>query len=312
LKFFGWEDKGAAPGLELEKPRVRLAGGGEGCHPGYGWPFVLAENGEDVVYFVEGLPELHCGGYNNRFVITRYIMRFLKAPARVLGLTFAMSALAFASRSTRLRSEVDQFNDKLREQFSRKIDISDEFHKEVLVFSGNSNRALAEEICSILKVESGKINVSRFRDGEVNIEVKENVRGKHIFVIQPTSPPVNESLMELLLIVSTLRRSSSGQINVVIPYYGYARQDRKTAPRVPISAADVARLLETVGVDRVIVMDLHSGQAQGFFSPRVPCDNLQAKHVAINYFRYQNAIDLNNVVVVSPDAGGVARAKAFV
>lgn len=141
--------------------------------------------------------------------------------------------------------------------------------------------------------------------------MKDNVRGKDIFIIQPTSPPVNENLMELLLLVSTLRRSSSNKISVVIPYYGYARQDRKTGSRVPISAADVARMLETAGVDRVIVMDLHSGQTQGFFGPRVPCDNLEAQQVAMNYFKYQQAVNLDNVVVVSPDAGGVTRAKSF-
>ncbi len=153
--------------------------------------------------------------------------------------------------------------------------------------------------------------MGRFADGEVSIEVKDSVRGKEIFLIQPTCRPVNENLMELLLMVTTLRRSSSSKINVVIPYYGYARQDRKTGSRVPISAADVARLLETAGVDRVIVMDLHSGQSQGFFGPRVPCDNLEAQHVAMNYFKYQQTVDLNNAVVVSPDAGGVTRAKAF-
>ena len=144
----------------------------------------------------------------------------------------------------------------------------------MLIFSGNSNKTLAEEIAEILKIDLGRIKVGRFNDGEVSIEVIDNVRAKNIFIIQSTSPPVNENLMELLLMVSCMRRASAKYINVIIPYYGYARQDRKTAPRVPISAADVARLLETVGVDRVVLVDVHSGQIQGFFGPRVPVDNL--------------------------------------
>ena len=181
----------------------------------------------------------------------------------------------------------------------------------MVIFSGNSNKALAEEISEILKIPLGKIRVSRFNDGEVNIQVQENVRSKDVFIIQSTSPPVNENLMELLLMVSTMRRASAKKINVVIPYYGYARQDRKTAPRVPISAADVARLLETVGVDRVILVDVHSGQIQGFFGPRISVDNLEANLVALNYFVAQKKIPLKDIVVVSPDAGGVTRAKNF-
>ena len=181
----------------------------------------------------------------------------------------------------------------------------------MVIFTGNSNEALAREIAETLKIELGSIKVGRFNDGEVSIEVKDNVRSKDVFIIQSTSPPVNENLMELLLMVSTMRRASAKKINVVIPYYGYARQDRKTAPRVPISAADVARLLETVGVDRVILVDVHSGQIQGFFGPRVPVDNLEANLVALNYFVEQKKIPLKDIVVVSPDAGGVTRAKNF-
>ena len=154
----------------------------------------------------------------------------------------------------------------------------------MVIFTGNSNKALAEEIAEILKIELGGIKVGRFNDGEVSIEIKDNVRSKEVFIIQSTCTPVNENLVELLLMVSTMRRASAKRINVVIPYYGYARQDRKTAPRVPISAADVARLLETVGVDRVVLVDVHSGQIQGFFGPRVPVDNLEANLVAMNYF----------------------------
>lgn len=181
----------------------------------------------------------------------------------------------------------------------------------MVVFSGNSNRILAEEIAEILKIDLGDIKVGRFSDGEVSIEVRENVRAKNVFIIQSTCPPVNENLVELLLMVSTMRRASAKKINVIIPYYGYARQDRKTAPRVPISAADVARLLETVGVDRVVLVDVHSGQIQGFFGPRVPVDNLEANLVALNYFLEQHRTPMKDVVVVSPDAGGVTRAKNF-
>ena len=154
----------------------------------------------------------------------------------------------------------------------------------------------------------GKITVDRFADGEVNVVINENVRGKDVYIIQPTSPPVNETLMELLLMISTMRRASARKITAVIPYYGYARQDRKMAARVPISAADVARLLEAMGVDRVVAVDLHCGQIQGFFGPRVPVDNLDGGTVGVSYF---GDMDLINPVIVSPDAGGVYRAKQF-
>ena len=157
----------------------------------------------------------------------------------------------------------------------------------------------------------GNIHVGRFNDGEVNIQVKDNVRGKDIYIIQPTSPPVNENLMELLFMVSTFRRASARKINVIIPYYGYSRQDRKVAPRVPISAADVARLFETMGVDRVIAVDLHCGQIQGFFGPRVPVDNLESHILTLEHFNNMPNFSFDKSVVVSPDAGGVARAKKF-
>ncbi|GMH89935.1 hypothetical protein TrVE_jg7042 [Triparma verrucosa] len=176
------------------------------------------------------------------------------------------------------------------------------------IFSGNGNMALASEISKLLGLNLGKATVGRFADGEVNVMVHENVRGKDVYVIQPTCPPVNENLMELLLMVSTLRRASARRITVVLPYYGYARQDRKMQARVPISAADVARLLEAMGIDRVVAVDLHCGQIQGFFGPRVPVDNLDGGIVGINYFGDK---DLHNPVIVSPDAGGVYRAKKF-
>jgi ribose-phosphate pyrophosphokinase len=176
--------------------------------------------------------------------------------------------------------------------------------ENLAIFSGNANPELAAEIAVYLGTSLGKITVSRFADGEVNCQVHDNVRGKDVFIVQPTCPPVNEHLMELLLMVSTMRRASAERITCVIPYYGYARQDRKMTARVPISAADVARLLEAMGVDRVVAVDLHCGQIQGFFGPRVPVDNLDAANVGVKYFAHKG---LENAVVVSPDAGGVYR-----
>lgn len=176
------------------------------------------------------------------------------------------------------------------------------------IFSGNGNMLLAIEIAKILGINLGKATVSKFADGEVNVMIHENVRGKDVYVVQPTCPPVNDNLMELLLMVSTLNRASARRVTVVIPYYGYARQDRKMQARVPISAADCARLLESMGIDRVIAVDLHCGQIQGFFGPRVPVDNLDGGIVGITHFGDK---DLHNPVVISPDAGGVYRAKKF-
>jgi len=176
------------------------------------------------------------------------------------------------------------------------------------LFSGNGNLGLSIEVARVLGINLGKATVGRFADGEVNVMIHENVRGKDVYIIQPTCPPVNDNIMELLLMVSTLNRASARRITVVIPYYGYARQDRKMQARVPISAADVARLLESMGIDRVVAVDLHCGQIQGFFGPRVPVDNLDGGIVGIDYFGDK---DLHNPVVVSPDAGGVYRAKKF-
>lgn len=176
------------------------------------------------------------------------------------------------------------------------------------LFSGNGNLGLSMEIAKLLGVNLGRSTVSSFADGEINVMIHENVRGKDVYIIQPTCPPVNNNLMELLLMVSCLNRASARRVTVVIPYYGYARQDRKMQARVPISAADVARLLESMGVDRVIAVDLHCGQIQGFFGPRVPVDNLEGGIVGIDHF---GGKDLHNPVIVSPDAGGVYRAKKF-
>lgn len=185
--------------------------------------------------------------------------------------------------------------------------------EKLFLCTGNANRPLAEDIARHLGTSLGNALVSKFSDGEINIQIKDNVRGKDVYIIQPTCPPVNHNLMELLLLVSTARRASAKRVTAVIPYYGYARQDRKMTSRVPISAADVAKLLETVGVDRVISMDLHCGQIQGFFSPRVPADNLDGSAVLLEYVINNSQIftDPNKIVVVSPDAGGVGRARKF-
>lgn len=185
------------------------------------------------------------------------------------------------------------------------------FEKEVLLFSGNSNPKLAEEVANYLCIPLGSCTVDRFNDGEINIHINQSVRNKDVFIIQPTCPgsaqSINDNLMELFLLVRTMKRSSAASITAIIPYYGYARQDRKTAPRVPISASDVALLLETAGVDRVVTVDLHCGQIQGFFH-YAPVDNLYAATMFVPYFASK---ELQNVVVVSPDAGGVSRAKTF-
>jgi ribose-phosphate pyrophosphokinase len=178
---------------------------------------------------------------------------------------------------------------------------------ELKLFTGNANRALAEEIAQYLHVPLGDAEVSRFSDGEVFVQVNENVRGTDVFIIQPTCPPVNDSLMELLIMIDAFKRSSAHRITAVLPYYGYARQDRKVQGRMPISAKLVADLLEAAGVDRVLALDLHAGQIQGFFS--VPVDHLFAGPVVmIDYLRKK---DLRDAVIVAPDAGGVERARAI-
>ncbi len=170
---------------------------------------------------------------------------------------------------------------------------------------------MALEIADNLGVELGKISIKSYADGEIGIQVNENVRGKDVYLIQPTCPPgVNDNLVELILMISTMRRASARRITAIIPYYGYARQDRKMQARVPISAADVARLLQSMGVDRVVAVDLHCGQIQGFFSPRTPCDNLEGHVVALPYFQ-KLGLKGESTIVVSPDAGGVYRAKHF-
>jgi ribose-phosphate pyrophosphokinase len=178
--------------------------------------------------------------------------------------------------------------------------------KSLTIFSGNANRELAEAICRSVEVPLGNVQVTRFSDGEIYVEVAENVRGVTCFVVQPTCTPVNDHLMELLIIIDALKRASAGSIVAVIPYFGYARQDRKVKPRTPISAKLVADLLTAAGVDRVVSMDLHAGQIQGFFN--IPFDHLYAMPVLLEYIRDRVG---DGVVIVSPDAGGVERARAY-
>ncbi|ANQ09479.1 Phosphoribosylpyrophosphate synthetase [Plasmodium coatneyi] len=180
--------------------------------------------------------------------------------------------------------------------------------ENAILFSGSSNPLLSKNIADHLGTILGRVHLKRFADGEVSMQFLESIRGKDVYIIQPTCPPVNENLIELLLMISTCRRASAKKITAVIPYYGYARQDRKLSSRVPISAADVARMIEAMGVDRVVAIDLHSGQIQGFFGPRVPVDNLEAQLIGLDYFTKK---DLYKPVIVSPDAGGVYRARKF-
>jgi ribose-phosphate pyrophosphokinase len=177
------------------------------------------------------------------------------------------------------------------------------------IFSGNANRKLADQICKELGVPLARAVVSRFSDGEIQVEIGENVRGMDTFVIQPTSPDANTNLMELLIMCDALKRASAGSINAVLPYYGYARQDRKSASRVPITARLVADLIESAGATRVISMEMHAGQIQGFFN--VPFDHLYATPVLIEHMRRRFDGDVQNVIIFSPDAGGAERARAY-
>ncbi|MFA5307181.1 MAG: ribose-phosphate pyrophosphokinase [Candidatus Babeliales bacterium] len=185
------------------------------------------------------------------------------------------------------------------------------FADQAVIFSGNANHALAEKVATHLGVCLGSATVAKFNDGEINIQIKESVRGKHVFVVQSTcsseKQSVNDSLMELFLLIRAFKRASAGTITIVMPYYGYARQDRKSSPRVPISAADVAGMIELAGADRILTVDLHCGQIQGFFR-NIPVDNLYAAPTFIPHLIEKKLI---NPVVVSPDAGGVDRATKF-
>jgi ribose-phosphate pyrophosphokinase len=176
----------------------------------------------------------------------------------------------------------------------------------LLVFSGNANKPLAKKVCDYLSLPLGKIEISRFPDGEIDMKIMEDVRGADVYVIQPTCPPVNENLMELLIMVDCLRRASAERITAVIPYFGYARQDRKAEGRVPISAKLVANVITAAGVSRALAVDLHAAQLQGFFD--IPMDHLYAAPVLVDYFR---RLDLKDLTIVSPDVGGIKMARAY-
>jgi len=176
----------------------------------------------------------------------------------------------------------------------------------IKLFSGNANVELAKEICAFLCVPLGTADIRRFSDGEINVEIRDNVRGVDVFIIQSTCPPVNDNLMELLILMDALKRASAQRVTAVIPYYGYARQDRKVLPRAPITAKLVADMLTAAGVSRVLTVDLHAGQIQGFFN--IPVDHLYAAPVMLEYIKANYG---NDTVIVSPDAGGVERARAF-
>ncbi|MEG2629387.1 MAG: ribose-phosphate pyrophosphokinase [Comamonas sp.] len=180
-------------------------------------------------------------------------------------------------------------------------------HSDFMIFTGNANRGMAEEIASNLGTKLGAAEVGRFSDGEVTVEIKQNVRTRDVFVVQPTCAPTNDNLMELLVMVDALKRASAERICAVIPYFGYARQDRRPrSSRVPITAKVVANMLQAVGVERVLTMDLHADQIQGFFD--IPVDNIYASPVLLGDLRQKNYEDL---IVVSPDVGGVVRARAL-
>ena len=181
--------------------------------------------------------------------------------------------------------------------------------KDLKIFSGNSNRALAEAICKELRLPLGDMECGSFSDGECFVSIYETVRGSDVFVIQSTCSPVNDNLMELLVMIDAFKRASAGRITAVIPYFGYARQDRKAKPRDPISAKLVANMLTTAGADRVLTMDLHAAQIQGFFD--IPVDNLLGSPLFVDYFKSRFGDDTEHTMVVSPDVGSVARARSF-
>jgi ribose-phosphate pyrophosphokinase len=178
--------------------------------------------------------------------------------------------------------------------------------ERIKVFSGRANPALANEICTNLGLKLSEARIKQFSDGEINLQIQDNVRGADVFIVQPTCTPVERNLMEALLMIDALKRASANRITVVLPYYGYGRQDRKDKPRVPISAKLVAKLLESAGASRIMALDLHAAQIQGFFD--IPVDHLYFRPVLVEYFK---SLDLPKLTVVSPDAGGVERARGM-
>ena len=181
--------------------------------------------------------------------------------------------------------------------------------KDIKVFSGNANPKLAEEICKLMGTKLGEAEVGTFSDGEIFVSLYETVRGSDVFVVQSTCTPVNNNLMELLIMIDALKRASAGRITAVIPYYGYARQDRKAKARDPITAKLVANMLTAAGADRVLTMDLHASQIQGFFD--IPVDNLAGNPIFVDYYAKKYGSECENMMVVSPDVGSVSRARAF-
>jgi len=177
---------------------------------------------------------------------------------------------------------------------------------KLVIFSGNSHTDLAQDICKSLKTPVGDSQAKRFSDGEISVKINQNVRGKDVFVVQPTCCPANDNLMELLIMMDAIRRASARRITAVLPYFGYARQDRKDQPRVPITAKLVANLLDRAGADRVLTIDLHAGQIQGFFD--IPLDHLYAVSIFVDYFKKKK---IKNIVIVSPDVGGIKMARAY-
>lgn len=184
--------------------------------------------------------------------------------------------------------------------------MQERINNRLVVLSGSSNPALFKEICAYLKISEGKAAVSRFPEGEIRVQIQQNIRGRDVFIVQSTSTPPNEHLMELLILVDAARRASADRVTAVLPFFGYARQDRKDKPRVPITAKLVANLITVAGANRVLTMDLHAGQIQGFFD--IPVDHLYSINVLGDYFRKKR---LRNLVVVSPDVGGLKMARAY-
>ena len=181
--------------------------------------------------------------------------------------------------------------------------------KDIKIFTGNSNPKLAQDICALMGTKLGEAEIGRFSDGEVFVSLYESVRGSDVFVVESTCSPVNDSLMELLIMIDALKRASAGRITAVMPYYGYARQDRKAKARDPITAKLVANMLTAAGADRVLTMDLHAAQIQGFFD--IPVDNLLGNPIFVDYYAKKFGSECENMMVVSPDVGSVARARAF-
>jgi ribose-phosphate pyrophosphokinase len=207
-----------------------------------------------------------------------------------------------ATLATATEKKTHMSSDEKPERKPQRARVDDKFK----IFSGTANERLADDVCEFLGLTRNQAQVTRFKDGEAYVQIQENVRGADVFVIQPTSRPVDEHLMELLLMIDALKRASAKRITAVVPYYGYGRQDRKDKPRAPISAKLVADLLTTAGANRALIIDPHASQIQGFFN--IPVDPLFASPVLVDYFKRLN---LPNLTVVSPDAGGVERARFF-